>query len=257
MANTLVVACSIIVAAMSMQRGVFAQVSLKPVIAHIGDPSRYPAFGNRQQAWRTGKLTEVYFDDPGAIPTLAESGKVAFAAVTTAASQTETAIWAGEPNSTTIVAQQGRPAPGAGPAVSFGRFISGAAERTLGGLTSRTNEVAINGQGHVAFLALLSGPSVDHRNDLGIWTGPPGLLKIIARKDAQPPSSRARETYGEMSSPLMSEAGQVLFMAQVLDQNRHAELGLFGGMKDDIRLIARENRDAIDAPGLQYRFFYG
>ena len=73
------------------------------------------------------------------------------------------------------VALTGDPAPGTPPDVDFSLFF---------------RDPVIDGAGHSAFIARLTGPDVGDSNDDGIWTEGSGSLALLTREGDQAPGAR-------------------------------------------------------------------
>ncbi len=119
-----------------------------------------------------GLPEEVTFRSLGA-PVLNGQGTVVFPAQ----AQGYTGIWTGDPESLSLVAYQGQPAPGTPEGVVFSRFD----ELSLLSPFPFGNKLMINANGQVAFAALLEG-GAGQDEDRGIWaTDRTGDLRLIAR----------------------------------------------------------------------------
>jgi hypothetical protein len=99
---------------------------------------------------------------------LNDSGAVAFRATVKAGWR---GIWAGGVGSLALVAAPDTPAPGAEPGALFsGEFT----------------EPGLNSAGQVAFRAQIKGDGVG-ANNLGIWAGKPGALRLVVRRNGPLP----------------------------------------------------------------------
>ena len=143
------------------------------------------------------------------------------------------------------VALSGRAAPGTETGVTYGPRINAASR--------------ISGAGQVSFFAQpLVGPGVvANQNDLALFAGAFGDVRLVARMDSQAPDTPAGVLYSSFGSmPLINSAGNVAFGAQlkgpgvVIGENIN---GIWAGPRDSVRLIAREGEPAPGLPeGVRY-----
>lgn len=132
-------------------------------------------------------------------PTLNNRGEIAFTARVTGSS--DVGLWSGFPDSLSLIAKTGDPAPGTEPGVVFTNFFS----------------FVLNGNGKVAFKARVSGPGVDSFSCDGIWTGSSDGLEIVVRGGYSPPGTAPnRRIYNiPQSNVYLNEDGDVAFDASV------------------------------------------
>ena len=106
-----------------------------------------------------------------------------------------------------IVALTGDPAPGTPPDVDFSLFLG---------------DPVIDGAGHSAFVARLTGPDVGASNDDGLWSEGSGSLALLAREGNQAPGQPAgvllATCHGEtLCVPVMNDVGDTAFPISLSD----------------------------------------
>jgi hypothetical protein len=207
--------------------------------------------------------TDVNFISFG-FPAITNAGRTAFYARLATASGDD-GIWSEGPGVLTLVARTGIEAPGAGAGINFGLTFPGFS----------FGDPVLNGAGHTAFTAGLSGAGVDPTNDTGLWSEGSGALKLVAREGSPAPGTPAGVNFGDMEpfqnglEFVLNGAGQTVFAvmltgpavtAGVNDRALLAEVGPGGALA----LIARTGDTMEVAPGdlrtlssLGYRDFSG
>lgn len=135
------------------------------------------------------------------------------------------AAWVGRPGDLKLLARKGEPAPGAPNTI----FLS------VGG----TFDASFNDLGQVAFITFLGGVGTDFSNNVGIWFGTPGDLRLVARKGSAFP--------GSVDGALFSEFGDIRLTAAADQPILTYHAAISGGM------VTRDNDTAIfaGAPGVQ------
>ncbi len=96
-----------------------------------------------------------------------------------------------------IVALTGNPAPGTPPDVDFSLFFG---------------DPVIDGAGHCAFMARLTGPDVGASNDDSLWSEGPGSLALLTREGNQAPGLPAGVLFatchaGFLCPPVINDVG--------------------------------------------------
>lgn len=103
---------------------------------------------------------------------------------------------------------------------------------------------AMNGSGQVAFQALLTGSGVTTANDMGVWAGTRGNLRLIAREgDAAPGTSKGVTFAAFVSMPQINALGQVSVLARLTGTgvNTATDMGIWTTTaKGELVLIARK-----------------
>ena len=108
-------------------------------------------------------------------------------------------IWAGDPSAGLIkIARAGDPAVNA-PGATYADF------GTVG-----NNRLAFNSYGQIAFVARLTGGTVDSGNDTAIYRGQTGGIAMVAREGDDAPGGGI---YDELSEPSIGRNGEVAFLA--------------------------------------------
>ncbi|HET6406493.1 MAG TPA: choice-of-anchor tandem repeat NxxGxxAF-containing protein [Chthoniobacteraceae bacterium] len=197
-------------------------------------------------------LPNVSYDQFSAVALAPNSSRLAFASRIKGTGVTGlngTAIFAGLPGSFSMVTRQGDAAPGTEPGVLFGSFMVN--------LISSAPHVADDGQ--VTFLAPLTGPTVDATNDMGVWAGLSGSLKLVAREGFEVPGVPANLVFDTLDKPFMNPLGQIAFHATLggpgLDSTN--DRGLWAtDLAGDLLLVARTG-DTIDLGGGQIKTISG
>ncbi len=152
-------------------------------------------------------------------------------------------LWSEGSGSLGLVAREGDQAPGTGPGVVFGEKFSSI---TFFG-------PRINTAGRIAFMGLLSGPSVELTNNLGLWSDGSGSLRLVAREGDPAPGAAVGEVFASVDFPSMNATGQVAFRGRVSGPgvDHTNEDGIWATELDGtLRLIARvgEMFDVNDDP---------
>jgi hypothetical protein len=166
-------------------------------------------------------------------PLLADSGKIVFNSQLNYFPATQFAIWGESEGNLTATYRSFNFAPPGAPGGS--RFSS-------------FDLRAVDGEGHVAFRAALSGGGVDNGNDQGVWSDVSGQLELIAREGAEMPAATADEIFLGFGPPLVSP-GRTVFLAdlagpEVSSENNTSIWSHDGGQ---LHLIAREGDQAPGA----------
>ena len=132
-----------------------------------------------------------------------------------------------------IVALTGDPAPGTPPDVDFSLFF---------------RDPVIDGAGHSAFVARLTGPDVGDSNDDGIWTEGSGSLALLVREGDQTPGLPDGVLFatchaGFLCSSVMNDVGDTAFLISLSDGSGSIWVHRSGSLN----LVARTG---TQAPGL-------
>lgn len=126
------------------------------------------------------------------------TGHVAFLAFVTGPGITpanDRGIWVGRPGALALAAREGDPAPDLPTGVVYGTF----------------NETpSLSGNGAVAFRATLAGPGVTSANDLALFGGPVGSVKLAARLGGPAPGGPV-DTYGSFTASSINSLHQLAF----------------------------------------------
>jgi len=125
---------------------------------------------------------------------LNNNGEIAFTSWVTGIPNTWW-LWAGSPDSPSLVARAGDPAPGTDTDVVFGNILY---------------PILINGAGEVAFKSFLFGPDVTSSNNVGIWSGRPGALKLVARAGDQAPGALPDQNFSNLGSISINGSGSLV-----------------------------------------------
>jgi hypothetical protein len=102
-------------------------------------------------------------------------------------------IWIGTPGNLKLLYREGMPAPGCEPGVTFYGHP----------------QVVFNDAGVAAFRGVVQGPGIDDSNRYGLWIGPPGGLKLIARAGWQVPgmAEGVKYVYGAFQEATLNALG--------------------------------------------------
>jgi len=102
----------------------------------------------------------------------------------------------------------------------------------------------INADGQVAFQALLTGSGVTTANDMGVWAGTRGKLRLIAREGDAAPGTEKGVTFASfVSMPQINAQGQVSVLARLTGKgvNSATDMGIWATTrKGELVLIARK-----------------
>jgi hypothetical protein len=169
-------------------------------------------------------------------PSLNRNDRVAFVGLMTGVPvATNAAVFSDSSGSVAVVARRGSSAPGT-PA-NFSTFT----------------EPLLNGEGHVAFQAVLNGGGVTTANDTSLWSTSTGALNLVAREGAAAPGGAAGQTFSAFASPALNAAGQLAFTAALAGTGITTanDRGIWAqGLDGDLRLVAREGGALEVSPGV-------
>lgn len=170
---------------------------------------------------------------------LSDNGKVAFLGV---ASNDKTAMWYGSPGSLTVVAMEGSNIPAGSGLPSDVKFES---------LAAPTESPVINSSGKIAFQATIADDDFDIFGR-SIWTGVPGSLQLLAREETPAPGVPGEEYFLLNTLPVMNNAGQVAFGAEL--SNFHDSIWL--GTPGNLHLLVEGNDPApVGTAGVRFAEF--
>jgi hypothetical protein len=163
-------------------------------------------------------------------------GQTAFVALLFSPAINNAAVMSEGGGTLAIAARKGSQAPGAPAGVSFANFSS----------------PLLNGEGHAAFTAGLSG-GVTTSTDSGIWSQRGGALNLVAREGAQAPGAPAGVNFSAFANSALNSASQMAFTATLTGAGVTAanDGGIWvQGLAGDLRLVAREGDQLEVAPGV-------
>jgi hypothetical protein len=169
-------------------------------------------------------------------------GDVAFVAVTSGGGPVVRGIWSGGAGDLGLVASTGESAPGLPSGATFTSILTG------------SNDVMLNNEGDVAFLATVSGPGITSANNTGLWVGERGSLELVARTGDHAPGTPNGVTFSTFSGAtlLLNDAGQIAIRAGLTGTgvNNTNNLGIWATDRSGIlRLIARTGDLLEISPG--------
>jgi hypothetical protein len=153
--------------------------------------------------------------------------------------QDQWAVFKGGPGSVEAVVRSNEPAPGAGPGVVFGSFVT---------------RPEVNNFGVVAFQALtrdaVGGGGGDSR---ALYAGVRNDLRLVALHGAPAPATPAGTVYSLLfgeSTPSIDDGGRVAFSTGLAGPgvNGSNDRALYFGAPGDLRLVAREGDPAPGFP---------
>jgi hypothetical protein len=144
-----------------------------------------------------------------------------------------------------LLARDGDPASGLGPAVAFDRLLDDRAQPR------------INSAGKVSFCSSLTGPGISPINNTAIWAGSLGNLRCLLREGDPAPGTTAGAVFsdflegGYYSTPAMNAQGMVAFMEQVTGPGVNAgnDVGIWIHDGSQLWLVAREGDPWELTPG--------
>lgn len=208
------------------------------LVARTGDPA-------------PGTEAGVLFRSLSRAPLLNDAGQVAFSGGLGGpgvSASNDQGIWSeGAGAGLDLVAREGAAAP----------------DTESGSVFAALTEPVLNGGGHTAFRAYLSGPNVSGGNDSGIWTqaGGAGLVLRVREGDAAP-GLAAGVSFGSFDAsfdPLLNDADQTAFRARLtgtgVDSSNDTSIWSDGG-GGGLELVAREGDPAPGTEsGVVFRTF--
>lgn len=134
------------------------------------------------------------------------SGKIAFLGfITNSSASADSGIWTDAPGTLSLLVREGDPAPGITDAV-FADF---------------PYAIGIGDDGTVGFLARLGGTGVTVDNELTVWTGRPGALKLVAREGDPAPGLGTNVVFDTFlqaayeTGPAVNPYGHAAFVARL------------------------------------------
>ncbi|MEA3188359.1 MAG: hypothetical protein QOD99_2189, partial [Chthoniobacter sp.] len=163
---------------------------------------------------------------------LNSTGQVSFKGTVTGTGITfanNSAIWFGTPGNLVTAARDGDQAPGVNAGVKYSSF----------------NTVSLNKSGQIAFQAQLTGSGVNGVNNIGLWSGAPGNIGLIARIGDQAPGMPSGIKYALFgttnASPPINELGQSVFIGSITGTGVTASNNnaLWFGTPGNVTLLAR------------------
>jgi hypothetical protein len=180
-------------------------------------------------------------------PELNNAGQTAFASQVTGGGVDATnnnGIWLSTAGNLSLAVREGAQAPGTPSGVNFG---------------NSTSWLALNDAGQIAFLAGLSGAGVSSINSLGLWSGAPGSLALVARTGDHAPGTGDGVVFRSLISPItgdldlmLNAAGQTALVGQLAGSGINSS-NLIGIWATDshgaLQLIARAGDQLEVAPG--------
>lgn len=168
-------------------------------------------------------------------PVINSAGQVSFKSILTGSGVDATnnlGLWSEGTGSLNLVARRGGAATGTPTGVVF--------DNILGHL--------INDAGQTAFRGQVAGVGADSSNDQGIWSEGSGSLVLIAREGSSAPGTGAGAEFSSMLNPLLNDAGQVAFRAELRGSSVHSNnRGIWSEGPGSLSLLARRE---FQAPGL-------
>jgi hypothetical protein len=186
--------------------------------------------------------------DRFSVPLLNASGEIAFAASLTGSNiWRDSGIWAGDPESLSVVMRAGDQAFGLPDGVRYNGFFD---------VTSVSEgKLVFNSNGQVAFIASLTGSGVNSSNDYGIWSGAIGASRLVFRAGDQIPGTLPGVTFGEIGELTVNSSGQMAFQSRLQGSGITGwnSEGIWSEGPGALSLIARTGDQA---PGLPPGVFY-
>jgi hypothetical protein len=212
-----------ICALLSAERSAWAQFNFSTV-ALTGQPA-------------PGTPAGVSYSDFGSEPTLNAVGQVAFVGELAGSGVTNAnnnGLWSGAPGNLMILAREGAPAPGTPAGVSYG-FVGFV--------------LPLNAPGQSAYFGFLTGAGVSDANNIGLWSGAPGGVALLARTGDQAPGTAAGVNYAGLGDPIINDANQSLFVGSLTGPGVTSanDVGIWLGAPGSVALVVREGNPA---PGL-------
>ena len=183
-------------------------------------------------------------------PKLNDAGQIAFKAGLTGPGVDSTnrdGIWSEGSGSLTLVARSGDHAPGTPSGVTYNSLAS-------------VMSPALNNAGQTAFRAFLTGSGVDITNSSGIWSEGSGNLALVARLGSQAPGTPSGVNYGTFSDPVLNNAGQTAFFANLSGTGVDStnDQGIWSERSGSLALVARAGSQAPGTPsGVSYGSRFG
>jgi hypothetical protein len=171
-------------------------------------------------------------------PSFNRNGHTAFVALMTGVpGPSNAAILSEAGGSLAVAARRGAAAPGTAPGVTFNAFTS----------------PMLNGEGQLAFSAILAGAGVTAANDTGFWSNGSGSFSLIAREAAQAPGADTGHLFSAFANPVFNSAGQLAFSATLSGTGVTGsnDNGIWAqGLDGNLRLVAREGSPLQVSPGV-------
>ena len=111
----------------------------------------------------------------------------------------------------------------------------------------------LNGEGQLAFSAILAGAGVTAANDTGFWSNGSGSFSLVAREAAQAPGADTGHLFSAFANPVFNSAGQLAFSATLSGAGVTGsnDNGIWAQSLDgNLRLVAREGSPLAVSPGV-------
>ncbi len=185
-------------------------------------------------------------------PKLNDAGQTAFVGALTGAGVTSAnnwGVWSNGPGGLELVARAGDHAPGAPFGVNYGVSTFAPFPSFLG---------ALNGAGHVALWANLTGTGIVGNQSYGIWSGAPNSLALVTRSGSPAPAPPGVTIDLPLGVTALNNAGQVAFAAALSGSGVTSTTneGLWSTASGSLALMARKGSQAAGAPsGVNYLAF--
>jgi hypothetical protein len=168
-------------------------------------------------------------------PVLNAAGRTAFPAIARQYDALYPGVWIENAGGLEFVSVRGIQAPGTPSGVVFRSYINGL--------------VLMNSGGQTGFYSSLEGNSVNETNDVGIWSGTPSNLNLVAREGDQAPDSPSGVLFLRCGQPVLSDLGQVAFAASLVGVGDSSPDGVWRGSPGNVRLVTREGNHAPGTSG--------
>ncbi|MEX2092814.1 MAG: choice-of-anchor tandem repeat NxxGxxAF-containing protein [Pirellulales bacterium] len=186
-------------------------------------------------------------------PVMNSAGQIAFTADlsgTGVNSTNNSSIWSEGSGTLALVAREGSHAPGAQEGVTF---------RDFNDLFPQLNDA-----GQIAFVASLSGNSVDSTNGEGIWSGGTNSLALVIRSDDPAPGMPNGTKFVTWNpyNVYLDNAGKVAITAVIAGEGFSGPHGpnassIWVGDSNSLSLVTREGASAPGTPdGVDFHQFY-
>jgi hypothetical protein len=170
-------------------------------------------------------------------PSFNRNGHVAFTGLILGGpSTTNAAVFSDAGGSMGMIARRGSAAPGFGGA-TFSTF----------------SDALLNGEGQIAFQAVLAGTGVTTANNASLWSTTSGALSLVAREGSQAAGAADGQIFSAFTTPALNAAGQLAFAATLTGTGISTanDRGIWAqGLDGGLRLVAQEGGSLEVAPGM-------
>jgi hypothetical protein len=157
-------------------------------------------------------------------------------------------IWRATDDGLELLALQGDQAPGLPGGATFVDFDT---------VLPSIDPIGLNNAGQIAFSTTIAGPGVDSTNDIGVWAGEAGNLRLVAREGNVAPGAGGAVFNYDLHDVVLNFKGQTAFQAFLAGSGVDpTNNGIWSEGTGNLELVARVGSHAPGtAAGVVFRNF--